>query len=35
MSGGHEATPNAKGSTHAHWKSPNWTTDQNLVLISG
>jgi hypothetical protein len=35
MSGGHETTPNAKDSTHARWKSPNWTTDQNLVLISG
>jgi hypothetical protein len=35
MSGGHEATSNAKDSTPARRKSPNWTTDQNLVLISG
>lgn len=35
MSGGHEATPNAEDSTHARRKSPRWTTEQNLVLISG
>jgi hypothetical protein len=35
MSGGHETTSNAKDSTPARRKSPNWTTDQNLVLISG
>jgi hypothetical protein len=34
MSGGHEATPNAKDSNHASRKNPNWTTEQNLVLIS-
>ncbi|CAI8591430.1 unnamed protein product [Vicia faba] len=35
MSGGYGATPNAKDSTYVRRKSPKWTTDQNLVLISG
>ncbi|CAI8611311.1 unnamed protein product [Vicia faba] len=35
MSNGHGATPNAEDSTPVRWKIPKWTTDQNLVLISG
>ncbi|XP_058725999.1 glutathione S-transferase T3-like [Vicia villosa] len=35
MRGGQGATPNADDSTPIRRKSPKWTTDQNLVLISG
>ncbi|XP_020272553.1 uncharacterized protein LOC109847733 [Asparagus officinalis] len=35
MSGGHEATPNPEDSTPARRKSLRWTTEQNLVLLSG
>ncbi|XP_058733879.1 uncharacterized protein LOC131605551 [Vicia villosa] len=35
MSGGQGATPNAEDSTPVRRKNPKWSTDQNLVLISG
>ena len=35
MNGDHGATPNTEDSTHVRRKSPKWTTEQNLVLISG
>ncbi|KAL9667998.1 hypothetical protein QQ045_002369 [Rhodiola kirilowii] len=35
MSGADEATPNVEDSTPDRKKSPKWTTDQNLVLLSG
>ncbi|XP_058754928.1 uncharacterized protein LOC131628088 [Vicia villosa] len=34
MSSGQGATPNAEDSTPVRRKSPKWTTDQNLVLMS-
>ena len=35
INGGNEATPGADNSTHATRKNIKWTTEQNLVLLSG
>ncbi|KAL9681070.1 hypothetical protein QQ045_012851 [Rhodiola kirilowii] len=35
ISDANEATPNMEDTTHARRKSPKWTTEQNLVLLSG